>query len=215
MSTTVILISGANTGIGYEIAKKLLTDHSNLHLFVGSRSVDNGTKAVQELKTFSQSSNRIEVIQLDINDDSSIVTCVSTIKSKAGHLDVLINNAGIAPMAEDTSPASLRKVFNDTYNTNVTSTAVLTEACVELLSAASVPRLIFITSGLSSLSRVSGISYAQATTKQYQPYVVSKCGMVSPFQTVFALDGFTTPKLLLIRFRYPLLNTVGSSSYAF
>lgn len=178
MSTTAILISGANTGIGYEIAKKLLTDHTNLHIFLGSRTLTNGTSAVSELQKTSHPSNKIEAVQLDITSDASITDCISTIQAKTSHLDVLINNAGIAPIAPDASPASVRETFNTAYNTNVTGTAVLTDACTPLLSAsAQVPRLIFITSGLSSLSRVSAVAPATARTIEYRPYVVSKCAM--------------------------------------
>lgn len=119
---------------------------------------------------------------------------------------MLINNAGIAPVAPDTTPAAVRAAFNAAFETNVTGTAALTDTCIPLLSASPhVPRVIFITSGLSSLSRVSALgkpvagappattpsdpaaapssasTLAQASTRAstvaYRPYVVSKTAM--------------------------------------
>ena len=203
MSVTKILLSGGNSGIGYEIAKKLLTDHTNIHLFLGSRTLSNGTAAVSTLNEVSHPSNTTIAVQLDLTSDDSIESCISTIKSHTPYLDVLINNAGIAPIAQDSSLASVRTAFNNAYNTNVTGTSLLTDACIPLFSASpNVPRLLFITSGLSSLSRVSGMgrdvvptttpassnatgssaaTLAHADTRTstiaFRPYVVSKCAM--------------------------------------
>jgi NAD(P)-dependent dehydrogenase (short-subunit alcohol dehydrogenase family) len=223
MTSTTILLSGGNTGIGYasfplffspksinrhanhhrqEIAKRLLTTHQHITLYLGTRTLTKGHTAastIQSLPSF-QPTNTVHPIQLDLTSDTSISSCITTIQPRSPHIDVLINNAGIAPTAPDNTPAILRATFNAAYDTNVTGTALLTEACIPLLSASpNVPRVIFITSGLSSLSRVVALGKSVAPTNHaatspsepsapssastgsnivsYRPYVVSKTAM--------------------------------------
>ena len=91
----IVLVTGANKNIGYEIVKSLLTSPKPYHVFLGSRSVENGERAVATLrKECAASPNTVENLQIDVTDDASIEAAFEKVKGAKGVLDVLINNAG-------------------------------------------------------------------------------------------------------------------------
>src|SRR6187551_1448347 len=90
----VVLISGANQGIGFGIAKFLALSSSKYHVLIGSRDQAKGEKAVKEIEALSPKST-VSTIRLDITSGASIKDAASTVEQQFGKLDVLINNAGI------------------------------------------------------------------------------------------------------------------------
>lgn len=91
----IVLITGGNTGIGYETVKALLQSPTPYHILLGSRSVDKGNAAVAQLqKEVPNSSSSIGVIQVDVSSDKSIEDAFEQVKAKHDHIDALINNAG-------------------------------------------------------------------------------------------------------------------------
>lgn len=94
-SKRIVLITGANTGIGYETVKILLQSERAYHIILGSRSLEKGESALAELqKEVPSTASSLEVIQVDVADDDSIIGAFNSIKEKHGLLNVLINNAG-------------------------------------------------------------------------------------------------------------------------
>lgn len=96
---TVVLVTGANTGLGYEIVKSLLKSSARTyHVLLGSRSLDKGNAAADkiksELSTAANTDSRVSVVQIDIEDDESIQRCFETVSGLTGCIDVLVNNAG-------------------------------------------------------------------------------------------------------------------------
>src|SRR4051794_33571190 len=87
-----VLITGANRSIGFESARQLL--QQGYYVFLGSRSLENGLKAVNELK--AEGFSNVEAIELDVTDQQSVASARVTIGEKTAVLDVLINNAGIS-----------------------------------------------------------------------------------------------------------------------
>jgi NAD(P)-dependent dehydrogenase (short-subunit alcohol dehydrogenase family) len=85
------LITGANKGIGLETAKQLL--QKGFYVYIGSRDLANGQRAVEELK--SQGLTGVAAVQLDVTDEASVKAAREEIGKKTKVLDVLINNAGI------------------------------------------------------------------------------------------------------------------------
>lgn len=91
----IVLVTGGNTGIGYETVKALYAS-SNAHtILMGSRSLDKAAAAISEIRAeIPSSKSTMEAIQIDIEDDASIDACFSTVSSKYGKVDALVNNAG-------------------------------------------------------------------------------------------------------------------------
>jgi carbonyl reductase 1 len=101
MSQRVVLITGGNKGIGKEIARKLGHPSNNMLAIIGCRNKILGSAAAEELR--SEGCNVI-FKQLDICDRASVEAAHDSISEEYGHLDVLINNAGMAYKGSDNTP---------------------------------------------------------------------------------------------------------------
>jgi NAD(P)-dependent dehydrogenase (short-subunit alcohol dehydrogenase family) len=92
----IAFVTGANTGIGYEAVKALLQSEKSYHIFLGSRSLEKGKLAVETLKMeCPESASTVEAIQVDLTSDKSIEKAFETVEKNQGHLDALVNNAGM------------------------------------------------------------------------------------------------------------------------
>jgi NAD(P)-dependent dehydrogenase (short-subunit alcohol dehydrogenase family) len=90
-SKEIVFITGANAGLGFQIAKKLLKDHSDrFYCFVGSRTLSKGEAAVKELH--DQGLSGCEAIQIDVSNLQSIQQAAKTVDEKVGRVDVLHAN---------------------------------------------------------------------------------------------------------------------------
>ncbi|KAJ5818510.1 hypothetical protein N7474_004101 [Penicillium riverlandense] len=167
MAQTIVLITGANQGIGFEVAKQILESHKTYYILLGSRDPERGVKAAAELDSTGAS---VEPITIDVTDDASIERAAEQVASKHGRLDVLINNAGInneidialARMKREKEGiteepkmplAELRKLYREAYDVNVFGAAAVTEAFIPLLekAAALPPRIVFVSSHTGSM----------------------------------------------------------------
>lgn len=146
---TIVLVSGGNAGLGYEVVKKLANDHPSTHrILMGTRSLDKGKSAVQSMG----SPPNVTPIQLDVTSDDSILAAFQHVESTYRRLDILVNNAGTA--GNDLGPrenTTLRQKYEHVYSVNVTSTAVLTDTLLPLLEKSSLPKIIFVSSALGSI----------------------------------------------------------------
>ena len=96
MSLKNVLVTGGNNGIGYETVKALLQSNRPYRILLGSRSLEKGKLAIETLhKECPESTNTVEVVQVDLTSDESIEKAFEQVKASPGHLDVLINNAGM------------------------------------------------------------------------------------------------------------------------
>ena len=104
-SPRVVLISGANKGIGYEAAKLLAHQLPQATILLGTRSLDNGEKAVQRMKKESQahSFDNVKPIELDVTSKQSLDRAAQQVKSEYGSVDVLLCNAGVSGGSGETA----------------------------------------------------------------------------------------------------------------
>ncbi|KAK2756167.1 hypothetical protein FQN54_005575 [Arachnomyces sp. PD_36] len=154
MSTTIVLITGANTGIGFQIVRALASASKPYHIIVGARSTakaDGAIKAVQD--EFPSSLSKLSSVVIDLEDDESIQNAFNEVSADHGRLDVLINNAGgqFEPQ-HMRGEISEREAWNKSWNLNTAGTQIVTSTFVPLLLKSAEPRLLFVTSGASALS---------------------------------------------------------------
>ncbi|KAK4949660.1 hypothetical protein LTR10_011501 [Elasticomyces elasticus] len=108
-----------------------------------------GREAANKVQNLAKGTS-IDPIELDVTNDDSIAKAAKYVESKYGRVDVLFNNAGIS---ESGIPgASFREDFQKVLDVNVIGAGCVTEAFVPLLKKAEVPRLLFMSSGLGSLT---------------------------------------------------------------
>ena len=95
-SPRVVLVTGGNNGIGYETVKALLQSNKAYHVLLGSRSLEKAKLAIDTLhKECPESTNTVEMVQVDLTSDESIEKAFEQVKASPGHIDALINNAGM------------------------------------------------------------------------------------------------------------------------
>lgn len=130
MSETIVLITGANQGLGFEVVKKLAAENENFKIILGSRDLAKGKKAAAEVPKLA-SKTSVDAIQIDVTSDESIEKAVTTVNEKYGRIDVLFNNAGIAHakgLLRDEMHASKHeeilpgKAYADQYRQSLTPT---------------------------------------------------------------------------------------------
>jgi NAD(P)-dependent dehydrogenase (short-subunit alcohol dehydrogenase family) len=152
-SQKVVFITGANRGIGFETAKTLAEE--GLRVIIGAREAKQGQAAVAKLRDLNLSADSIV---FDVNNFKDHKAAASYIAEKYGHLDILINNAGVMLDAGDasgdrsnnTSSVSVEKLEN-TFQTNFFSVVALTQTLLPLIRKSKAGRIVNLSSILGSL----------------------------------------------------------------
>ena len=128
----IALVTGANKGIGFEIARVLAK--SGMRVILGSRNQERGARAVSNLK---KEGIDVELLQIDVSDSKSIVTAVQALKKNFDRLDVLVNNAGILHREEGLGSSTVLgvppSILRETFDTNFFGLVDLTQQLVPLL----------------------------------------------------------------------------------
>lgn len=151
----VALVTGANKGIGLQIAKDLAAHGCTV--LVGSRNLEKGEKAAKSVGADARA------LQLDVTNQDSIFAAAERIRSDLGRLDVLVNNAGISHVGQPgrnleeigksgrPSVVSLDEV-RAVFETNVFGVIAVTQAMLPLLREAPAARIVNVSSGSGSLT---------------------------------------------------------------
>jgi NAD(P)-dependent dehydrogenase (short-subunit alcohol dehydrogenase family) len=137
---TVTLVTGANKGLGYETARRLIERGHTV--YIGARNTERGEAAANALGG--------QFLQLDVTDEASVEAALGVIADHLGHLDVLVNNAGISTSAEVSGDLAL-KVFD----TNVVGIIRVTQAALPLLEKSENPVVVNVSSALGSFWAVT------------------------------------------------------------
>ena len=145
---TTTLITGANKGLGFETARRLVA--AGHTVYVGSRDAERGRRAADALGA--------RFVQLDVTDDASVQAAAKAVAADGG-LDVLVNNAGIEARGPGNSVVGAAELTADlireTFETNVFGTVRVLHAFLPLLERSAAPVVVNVSSGLASLTRVS------------------------------------------------------------
>ncbi|MFI2783108.1 SDR family NAD(P)-dependent oxidoreductase [Streptomyces sp. ALB3] len=194
---TITLITGANKGLGFETARRLV--EAGHTVYAGARDTRRGEEAAARLGA--------RFVRIDVTDEDSAEAAAEFVRKEAGRLDVLVNNAGIVgarkPVGETTG-AEMRT----TYETNVFGAVRVTRAFLPLLEAGKNPVVVNVASGLGSLaatndpdrieSTVASLDYNSSktalvmVTSQYaKAFPAIRFNAVDPGYTATDLNGHT------------------------
>jgi NAD(P)-dependent dehydrogenase (short-subunit alcohol dehydrogenase family) len=146
-TTKTALVTGANRGIGHEIARQLAD--SGYEVWLGSRDEKRGEEAAAKLRA---NGHKVHVLPLDVTDDASVAEAAKSLAAQTGKLDVLVNNAGIADGFDYTPEVEPIANVKQVYEVNVFGPIRVTQAFVPLLKAASGAQVVMISSELGSIS---------------------------------------------------------------
>jgi NAD(P)-dependent dehydrogenase (short-subunit alcohol dehydrogenase family) len=153
----IILITGANRGIGRELAKQLAADGDTVLL--SARNIDAARKAAAEIR------GDVHPMRLDASDEASIEAAAKAIELEHGRLDVLVNNVGgIFDYAQQASTADL-SVVHQALEINLFSTWRVTKVMLPLLRKAVGARIVNVSSEKASLERMGAGVPAYSTAK--------------------------------------------------
>ncbi|MEU6586003.1 SDR family NAD(P)-dependent oxidoreductase [Nocardia sp. NPDC046763] len=145
------MITGANRGIGYEIAAGL--GHLGAAVLVGARDSEQGERAAARLRG---DGIHAHAIRLDVTTADDPTAAAKWIATRHGRLDVLVNNAGIAGPRHNQQPGSVElDTLRAVFATNVFGVVAVTEAMLPLLRRSRRGRIVNVSSGLGSISRMS------------------------------------------------------------
>jgi len=141
------LVTGANKGIGYEVARQLA--EKGFQVFVGARNRDAGRKATDEI---AKKSGNATFLEIDIADEASVTAAACELAKAADHLDALINNAGIIVDGDHAILEISDELLRKTLETNTLGALRVTRAFVPLLRKSKAPRVINVSSGGGQLT---------------------------------------------------------------
>ncbi|MEV4298354.1 SDR family oxidoreductase [Microbispora rosea] len=145
---TIALVTGANKGIGYEIAAGL--GALGWSVGVGARGDEPRESAVEKLRAAGVDAFGVP---LDVTDDASVAAAARLIEERAGRLDVLVNNAGITGGMPQTPTTVDPAVMRAAVETNVIGVIRVTNAMLPLLRRSASPRIVNMSSTVGSLTR--------------------------------------------------------------
>ena len=153
----VALVSGANRGIGREVARQLL--EQGYKVVVGSRDRAKGEETAAEL------GDGAVATQLDVRDEASVRAAVSFVERELGRLDVLVNNAGITDGWSGTAAEADFDQVQEVLDTNLFGSWRLAKAVLPLMRRNGYGRIVNVSSGMGQLSDMGGHSPGYRVSK--------------------------------------------------
>ena len=150
--TAITFITGANKGLGYETARRLI--ELGQTVIIGARDAARGQAAADSLGA--------RFVSIDVTDDGSVKRAAADIEAHEGRIDTLINNAGIigpgVAASELTGDDALL-----VFDTNVISVVRVTTALLPLLKRSDAPAVINVSSGMGSFALTHDPSRVEST----------------------------------------------------
>ncbi|MBO9556218.1 SDR family oxidoreductase [Cellulomonas sp.] len=144
---TTALVTGANKGIGYEIAAGL--GALGWRVGVGARDEQRRDDAVAKLRAAGVDAFGVP---LDVTDDASVAAAAALVEEREGRLDVLVNNAGITGGVPQTPTTVAPATIREAVETNVIGVVRVTNAFLPLLRRSPSPRVVQMSSSVGSLT---------------------------------------------------------------
>jgi NAD(P)-dependent dehydrogenase (short-subunit alcohol dehydrogenase family) len=177
----IALVTGANKGIGYQIAAQL--SGLGMTVLLAARDTQRGEDAAETLRNIG---GDVHPVALDVADPATVQAAATYIEERFGRLDVLVNNAGIARAVapgKAERPQELETADLDTvrlvFETNVFGVITVTNAMLPLLRRSPSARIVNVSSGVGSLAAMSDPDGPLAGLPPSAAYVPSKTALNS------------------------------------
>jgi NAD(P)-dependent dehydrogenase (short-subunit alcohol dehydrogenase family) len=148
----IALVTGANKGIGFEVARQLA--RKGFHVFLGARDEKAGQAAVEKLhgENTVRSGITATFIKIDVSKPDTVRSAVEEFSRKSDRLDTLVNNAGILLDDDKGVLTTTPEIFETTLCTNTLGALLVSQAFVPFLKKSDAPRIVNVSSGGGQLS---------------------------------------------------------------
>ena len=143
----IALVTGANKGIGYELARQL--GEAGVTVLIGARNKKLGDAAVAKLKAGGADAHLIE---LDVTKPETVTQAAQSIQTRYGRLDILVNNAAIVDKADGPPSTADPKAVRRVLDVNFFGVLEVTQAMLPLVRKSVAGRIVMLSSGLGSLT---------------------------------------------------------------
>jgi NAD(P)-dependent dehydrogenase (short-subunit alcohol dehydrogenase family) len=170
-SKRIALVTGANKGIGFEVARQL--GKAGMTVMLGARDAKLGQEAAAKLKVEDLD---VRFVELDLLKPATIEAAAKLIATDFQRLEVLVNNAGINAPGDGLSSAVDLDVVRRVMDTNFFGTLAVTQAVLPLLRKSTAARIVNVSSGLGSLTWNADPNWEYAPVKLLG-YNASKAAM--------------------------------------
>jgi NAD(P)-dependent dehydrogenase (short-subunit alcohol dehydrogenase family) len=167
----IALVTGANKGIGFEIARQLA--QAGIHVIIGARDDGRCRAAVD---TLASQGLAVESLRLDVTDAASIIAAAAKIKHEHGRLDILVNNAGVFDPVDGTPSKASIIAVRRVFDTNFFGALAVTQEMLPLLREAAAGRIVNVSSSLGSLT-LNGNPSSTYYAAQFIGYNASKAAL--------------------------------------
>lgn len=163
------LVTGGNKGIGREIAAQLAQlGHT---VIIGARSLEQGEQTATELRA---AGGQVTAVALDVTDPNSAAAAAEKVEAEYGHLDALINNAGIshkpgADFAGQLPRSADVEHVRAVFETNVFGVITVTSTFLPLLRRSDSPRIVNVSSSAGSFAAISDFENNDPIALGYVP----------------------------------------------
>jgi NAD(P)-dependent dehydrogenase (short-subunit alcohol dehydrogenase family) len=158
MQQRIALVTGANKGIGFEVARQLA--RRNFRVFIGARDEKAGVAAVQKLNKEGEKEDydkghsgvAVTFLKIDVSKPDSIRRAAEEFSRSTDRLDVLVNNAGILLDHDKDVLMVAPEIFETTLRTNTVGALLVSQAFVPFLKKSDAPRIVNVSSGGGQLA---------------------------------------------------------------
>jgi NAD(P)-dependent dehydrogenase (short-subunit alcohol dehydrogenase family) len=158
MQQRIALVTGANKGIGFEVARQLA--RRNFRVFIGARDSDAGVAAVQKLNKEGEKEDygkghsgvAVTFLKIDVSKPDTIRRAAEEFSRSTDRLDVLVNNAGILLDDDKDVLMVAPEIFETTFRTNTVGALLVSQAFVPFLKKSDAPRIVNVSSGGGQLA---------------------------------------------------------------
>ena len=167
--TRIALVTGGNSGIGFEVVRALA--ERGMCVYLGSRDLAKGQAAAAQLA----SAGEVRAVRIDMADETSFASTLDIIKREHDHLDVLVNNAGVSlsGSAQDIDSETVRL----TFETNLHGPMRLTQLAAPLLRRSTAGRVVNVSSRAGQFAFMRGSDPRFDAARLPYAYCVSKAAM--------------------------------------
>jgi len=167
----IALVTGANRGIGLEIARQLAERRHAVLL--GARRPEDGERAAGELRAAGLA---VTALPLDVTDEASVRRAAREVEVRFGRLDVLVNNAGVAYDLDRRGETLEPELIRATFDVNLFGLIAVTEAMLPMLEKSTAPRVVNVSSRRGSLQEAARRMRADEGTEP-MAYFASKAAV--------------------------------------